>query len=120
MDYMPSKTRSLVQILEKPCVCSKSHIFSPIMMKLSQNVCLDEQVLGGSVVKCLTHNPGVLASSCTGSSGFFRGSVLGQDTSEPSLVLVKSRKAGVEINFCSYLQKIASAMISNLLNTSCY
>ena len=29
------KTRSLVQILEKPCVCSRSHSFS-------QNVCLDE------------------------------------------------------------------------------
>ena len=28
--------------------------------------------------------------------------------------------AGVEINFFSYLQKIASAMISNLLNASCY
>ena len=25
----------------------------------------------GSVVKCLTRNPGVLGSSCTGSSGFF-------------------------------------------------
>ena len=47
----------------------------------------------GSVVKCLTHNPGVLGLSLTGSSGFFRGSVLGQDTSEPSLVLVKPRKA---------------------------
>ena len=40
-------------------------------------------VLRGSVVKCLTRNPGVLGSSHTGSSGFFRGSVLGQDTSEP-------------------------------------
>ena len=47
----------------------------------------------GSVVKCLTRNLGVLGSSRTGSSGFFRGSVLGQDTSEPSLVLVKPRKA---------------------------
>ena len=37
----------------------------------------------GSVVKCLTRNPGVLGSSRTGSSGFFRGSVLGQYTSEP-------------------------------------
>ena len=46
----------------------------------------------GSVVKCLTRNPGVLGSSRTGSSGFFRGSVLGQDTSEPSLVLVEPRK----------------------------
>ena len=35
------------------------------------------------MVKCLTRNPGVLGSSHTGSSGFFRGSVLGQDTSEP-------------------------------------
>ena len=31
----------------------------------------------------VTHNPGVLGSSHTGSSGFFHGSVLGQDTSEP-------------------------------------
>ena len=44
-------------------------------------------------LKCLTRNPGVLGSSLTGISGFFRGSVLGQDTSEPSLVLVKPRKA---------------------------
>ena len=46
----------------------------------------------GSVVRCLTRNPGVLGSSRTRSSGFFRGSILGQDTSEPSLVLVKPRK----------------------------
>ena len=44
------------------------------------------------VVKCLTRNPGVLRLSRTGSFGFFCGSVLGQDTSEPSLVLVKPRK----------------------------
>ena len=49
-------------------------------------------VLCGSVVKCLTRNPGVRGSSRTGSSGFFRGSVLGQDTSDPSLVLRKPRK----------------------------
>ena len=40
-------------------------------------------VLRDSVVKCLACNPGVLYLSRTGSSGFFRGSVLGQDTSEP-------------------------------------
>ena len=49
-------------------------------------------VLRGSVVKCSTRNPWVLGSSRTGSFGFFCGSVLGQDTSEPSLVLVKPRK----------------------------
>ena len=36
------KTRSLVQILEKPCVRSRSHIFSLIIMKIGQNVCHDE------------------------------------------------------------------------------
>ena len=40
-------------------------------------------VLHGSVVKCLTLYPGVLGSSSPGSSGFFHGSVLWQDTSEP-------------------------------------
>ena len=49
-------------------------------------------VARGPVVKCLTCNPVVLGSSRTGSSGPFRGSVLGQDTSELSLVLVKPRK----------------------------
>ena len=42
MGHVGSKTRSLGQILEKPCVCSRGHIFSPIIMKLGQNVCLDE------------------------------------------------------------------------------
>ena len=32
----------LGQILGKPCVCSRGHIFSPIIMKLDQNVFLDE------------------------------------------------------------------------------
>ena len=44
------------------------------------------EVLCGSVAQCLTRNAGVLASSRTGSSGFFFfffGIVLGQDTSEP-------------------------------------
>ena len=42
MDHVGSKTRSLGQMLEKLCVCSRGHIFSPIIMKLGQNVCLDE------------------------------------------------------------------------------
>ena len=36
------KTRTVGQILEKPCVRSRGNIFSPIIMKLGQNVCLDE------------------------------------------------------------------------------
>ena len=37
-----SKNRSQGQLLEKSYVCSTGHIFSPIIMKLGQNVCLDE------------------------------------------------------------------------------
>ena len=42
MGHVRLKTRSLGQILEKPCVRSRGHIFSPIIRKLGQNVCLDE------------------------------------------------------------------------------
>ena len=36
-----SETRSLGQMLEKSFVCSRGHIFSKIIMKHGQNVCLD-------------------------------------------------------------------------------
>ena len=42
LGHVGSKTRSLGQILEKPCVRSRGHIFSLILMKLGQNVWLDE------------------------------------------------------------------------------
>ena len=42
MSHARSKTRSLGQILEKTCVCTRGHIFSLIIMKLGQNVCVDE------------------------------------------------------------------------------
>ena len=41
MGYVGSKTRSPGQILEKPCVRSRGHIFSRILMKVGQDVCLD-------------------------------------------------------------------------------
>ena len=44
MGYVGSNTRSLGQILEKPCVCSKDQIFGLILLKLGQSVCLDESV----------------------------------------------------------------------------
>ena len=40
--YAGSKTRSLGKIVEKPCVRSSGHIFSLIIMKLGQNVYLDQ------------------------------------------------------------------------------
>ena len=58
------------------------------------NLLLNNQTLDfvrGSVVKCLTPNPGVLGSSCTGSSRFFVGMSLGRTLQSPSLVLVKPR-----------------------------
>ena len=42
MGHVRSKTRSLGQISEKPYVQFRGHIFSPIIMKHGQNVCLDE------------------------------------------------------------------------------
>ena len=41
MGHVGSKTRSPGQILEKPCGHSTGHSFDPILMKLDQNVCLD-------------------------------------------------------------------------------
>ena len=38
------KTRSVGQMLEKPCVRSRGHILSHIILKLGQNVCLDENL----------------------------------------------------------------------------
>ena len=42
MGHVRSKTRSLGQISEKPYVHSRGHIFSLIIMKHGQNVCLDK------------------------------------------------------------------------------
>ena len=36
------KVDHLLKILEKPCVCPRGYIFSLIIMKHGQNVCLDE------------------------------------------------------------------------------
>ena len=36
------KIRSLDQMFKEPCVHSRGHIFSLIIMKLDQHVCLDE------------------------------------------------------------------------------
>ena len=56
-------------------------------------------VLRGSVVKCLTRNPGVLGSSSNGSSGFFAGVSLVKTLQSPSLVLVKPRKDMNNVSF---------------------
>ena len=42
MGHVGSKTRSPGQILGKPCVRSRDHIFSRILMKVGQDVCLDD------------------------------------------------------------------------------
>ena len=42
MGHVRSNTRSLGQTSENPYVYSRGHIFSPIIMKLGQNVCLDQ------------------------------------------------------------------------------
>ena len=53
--HLGSKTRSLGQILEKPCEQDRDHIFDPIFIKLGQNVCLHKTSVpfesGSSLVK---------------------------------------------------------------------
>ena len=42
LGHVGLKTRSLGQILGKPCVCSRCYIFSQILVKYGVNVCLDK------------------------------------------------------------------------------
>ena len=42
MVHVGSETKSLGHILETPCIRCRGHIFSPIIMKPGQNVCLGE------------------------------------------------------------------------------
>ena len=42
MYHVKSNTRSLGKIVEKPCVCSRGHTFSSILVKPGQNVCLSD------------------------------------------------------------------------------
>ena len=42
MGHVGSKTKSQGQILEKPCVRSRGHNFSLIVIKLGQNIYLDK------------------------------------------------------------------------------
>ena len=63
-------------------------------------------VLRGSVVKCLTRNPGALGSSCTESSGFSVRVPLGKTLQSPCLVLVKHRKNMNSVRCRLYMTKI--------------
>ena len=40
--HIESKTRLASQIFEKPCLQRRGHIFSPVLLKDGQNVCLDD------------------------------------------------------------------------------
>ena len=42
MSHVGSKTKSLGKILEKPCVRSRGHNFSRLILKLGPKVCLEE------------------------------------------------------------------------------
>ena len=46
LGHLGSKTRSLGQIIEKPCVDNRGHSFHLIFMKFGQNVYLDEIWVG--------------------------------------------------------------------------
>ena len=69
------KTRLQGQIVEKPCACFRGHIFDPILMKLGQNVCLDEIVdefeIGSCGVESRSIGQGLEKKLCTFSRPHF-------------------------------------------------
>ena len=84
MGHVGSKTRSPGQILEKPCVRSRGHIFSRILMKVGQDVCLDDisdEFENGS--RGVKRSPGqILGKPCVRSRGHIFSRILmkvGQD-----------------------------------------
>ena len=56
MGHVESKSRSPGQILEKPSIHFRGHIFSLILMKLGQNVCPDEMLDKFENGSCLVKN----------------------------------------------------------------
>ena len=60
----------------------------------------------GSVVNCLTGNPGVLGLNHTGFSGFFIGVSLGNTLQSPSIVLVKPEKDMNNVSCCFDMTEI--------------
>ena len=51
-----SKTRSVGQIIEKPCEHSRGHRFGPIFIKLAQNDCLDNILVKFEYGSCRVKN----------------------------------------------------------------
>ena len=80
LGHIRSKTRSQGQILRKPCVRSRDHIFSPILMKPGQNVCLDDisdKNLKLGHVGSKTRSQGqILKKLCVCSRGLIFGPIL--------------------------------------------
>ena len=80
MGHVGSKTRSLGQILEKPCVRYKGHIFRPIIVKYGQYVCLDKisnEFENGSYRNKKTRSLGqILEKPCEGSRGHIFGLII--------------------------------------------
>ena len=64
----------------------------------------------GSVVKCLTRNPGVLGSGRTRSSGFFVGMSFVKTLQSPSLIQVKPRE---DINNVSYRRNMTENTVES-------
>ena len=74
MGHAERKTRSLGQILEKPCVHSRGHIFSRIILKLDLEICLDEILdeYENGHFGSKTRSPGqILEKPCVCSRGHF-------------------------------------------------
>ena len=72
MHHVLSKTRSLREILEKPCMPSRGHIFSPIIMSLGHIFLLMKSWMKSKMGRCMskTRSLGqILGKPCVRSRG---------------------------------------------------
>ena len=79
LGHVGSKIRSLGQNLEKPCIRSRGHISSLILMIIGQNDCLDEisDDLENGSCRSKTRSLGqILKKSCVRSRGLIFGLML--------------------------------------------
>ena len=100
-----SKTRSRVEILRKPSVCSRCHIFSPILAKLGQNVCINEFENGSFWTKNpLTHSHTMTPFKPLGNKPFENAVGKGEIARNEQYLLFPQCFLPVWINFFHFCQ----------------
>ena len=72
LDRLENASHQQGQILKKLCVCSRGHIFCPMLMKVGPNICLDDisKQFENEVGSKLRSAAQILQVPCVGSLGY--------------------------------------------------